>query len=458
MSAQMQHVSLARELADWCRRLTVADDVAERSQMLLADFLACMLGGLDEPVSRSTLRALGPDRSAQSIAWIMGTSGHALELDDTHEESSLHAGTVIWPTVLALAPGCGASCDDALRAAVVGYDVASFLGTLAGAQATYEHGFHPTGVYGAVGAAAAAGCLLNLDEEALVSAMGIACSLAGGTLAFLADGSWTKPMHAGAAAAHGIRAARLAESGFRGPASALDGAAGLAWAFAGRRIARDSIALPAFGDGMRDTGIKLYPCCRYIHGLLDLLRPDVVGVLDPATIDRITCTVLSGGFLLVASPAADKVEVSNQVAAQFSAPFGAALMLTRHSATLREYRDASVLGPALRPLMERVQCVTSDELDRAYPAKWGAAVSITLRDGSHIERSTPFMRGSPHAPLDWDGLQQKMADLIGASRAADVMRNARSFNGSQAAGDQPAVSMAYDATLARSFISVSCET
>ncbi|MES2179999.1 MAG: MmgE/PrpD family protein [Gemmatimonadota bacterium] len=431
MSAQLQG-SLARELAGWCRRLTVADDVAERGQMLLADFTACMLGGLDEPVSRSTMRALGPDRGAESTAWIMGTSGHALELDDTHEESSLHAGTVIWPTVLALAPECGASCTDALRAAVVGYDVTSFLGKLAGAKATYEHGFHPTGVYGAVGAAAAAGCLLNLDEDALVSAMGIACSLASGTLAFLADGSWTKPMHAGAAAAHGIRAARLAQEGFHGPESALDGAAGLTWAFAGQRIERDALALPAFGSGIRETSIKLYPCCRYNHGLLDLLRPESVGVLDPSTIERITCTVLSGGFLLVASPAADKVVVSNQVAAQFSAPFGAALMLTRHSATLREYRQASVLGPELRPLMERVECVTSDELDRAYPGKWGAAISITLNDGRQIERSTPFMRGSPHAPLTWDGLQQKMADLIGASLAADVVRYARSFAGPQA--------------------------
>jgi 2-methylcitrate dehydratase PrpD len=86
--------------------------------------------------------------------------------------------------------------------------------------------------------------------------------------------------------------------------------------------------------------------------------------------------------------------------------------------------------------MERVECITSDELDRAYPAKWGAAVSITLRNGDQIERSTPFMRGSPHAPLTWDGLQEKMADLIGPSRAADEVRNARSFTGSQSVRNQ----------------------
>lgn len=441
--------TLSARFAHWAHHTQpLSSAVTERAQMLLADFVACAARGAEEPPSRAAAMALCAGRSsgdalgsecglvldAETTAFLNGMSGHSIELDDTHEEGSLHAGTVVWPAVLALADEGGAACDKVLHAATAGYDVMCHLGVLAGGQTLYERGFHPTGICGVVGATVGAGIMLDLDERQLTSAMGIAASFASGTLAFLDDGGWTKPLHAGAAATHGIRAARMAQHGFQGPESGLDGRFGMLWAFAGSAGAADDVALPPVGSGILESSVKLHPCCRYIHGVLDLLLAlSAEESLDVERIKRITCTVLSGGFALVAAPADEKVNVSNQVEAQFSLPYAAALLLTRGEATLDGFRRASELAPSLRPLMERVECVTSPELDRAYPARWGAAVSIEFTDGRTLERATPHMRGSPAAPLGWTELEQKIAGLLDPGEAADLIRAARRFSGTDAA-------------------------
>src|SRR4030095_15427214 len=63
----------------------------------------------------------------------------------------------------------------------------------------------------------------GLDREKLAWAQGIALSLASGTMQPMQDGTWTKRLHPGAAAASGITAAALSEGGFTGPAQAYEG-------------------------------------------------------------------------------------------------------------------------------------------------------------------------------------------------------------------------------------------
>ncbi|MYF85084.1 MAG: MmgE/PrpD family protein, partial [Rhodospirillaceae bacterium] len=64
---------------------------------------------------------------------------------------------------------------------------------------------------------------MGLDGAAIANAFGLAGSMAGGLMAFVADGSWSKWLHAGWAAHGGIVAAQMAAEGFRGPAGVLDG-------------------------------------------------------------------------------------------------------------------------------------------------------------------------------------------------------------------------------------------
>src|SRR5256885_15583742 len=77
----------------------------------------------------------------------------------------------------------------------------------------------------------AAGRLLGLNPETLTRAMGIAGTLASGSLEYLADGSWTKRLNPGWAGHAGITAAELARAGFSGPSSVFEGRLGVLHAY-----------------------------------------------------------------------------------------------------------------------------------------------------------------------------------------------------------------------------------
>ncbi len=343
---------------------------------------------------------------------------------------------MIWTTLLAVAgtpgpagaPAAPATTAAVLDSAVTGYQVMASLGELLGPAELYRQGLHPTAVCGVFGAAAAAGRLAGLDPAALRAAFGIALSMSAGSMAYLSDGAWTKRFHSGSAAAGGILAAELAAAGFTGPADAFGDSYGLMHIYGGIRpqaraeaVLAHAAALPA----VHETSVKFHPCCRYMHGVMDLLAAyrSEGGRIDAVT--RIDCGVLSGGMGLVGEPAERKRTVANMVDAQFSMPFGAALTLTRGSSSLADFQNAGRLAPQLQPLMDKTWMHTSAELDAAYPAQWGAEVTLAFADGETVELRTPAFRGSPGWPAAQGEVEAKAAGLLGEAAAGAVRGRGR---------------------------------
>lgn len=411
---------------------------------LFFDYLTVAGGGiaLDSSVAarRSVLLTASPDSgrsvrvlgttcfgSAEDAALVAGVTSHGLELDDTHEEGSMHPGVVIFPAILSIGPDEGAIWGTAMRAAIVGYDVMCAVGVLAGADETYGRGFHPTGVSGALGAAAACAVVLGLDEDRTAMALALAANITAGSLEFLSDGSWTKRLNAGNAAAAGIRAARLAAAGFRGPLTAIEGRDGFLVQYARGNAGRE-LGL-AFGRGASETSIKFYPCCRYMHGGIDLLRDihrDVPNVASRAT--RVEVGVIQAGATLVANPPERKLVIETPVDAQFSMPFGAAVALASGRADLEQFSMAPAVAVGVADLMARVECVRSDALEAAFPAQWQAEVRVTLDDGSVIERSEIAFRGSPTNPASDEELRNKAGGLVGEEIADRVWEGVFDFS------------------------------
>ena len=79
------------------------------------------------------------------------------EIDDVHQDASLHPGIVVVPAALAMAEEHGASGRQLLTALVAGYDVVVRVARAAGVS-HYAH-WHTTGTCGTFGAAAAAGSI-----------------------------------------------------------------------------------------------------------------------------------------------------------------------------------------------------------------------------------------------------------------------------------------------------------
>jgi 2-methylcitrate dehydratase PrpD len=307
-----------------------------------------------------------------------------------------------------MADRSGATLDEVLDAGIAGYDAMCQLGEELDPPTVYASGFHPTGVCGPIGAAVGVARLLGLDDATTTRAMLLATSMSGGLLTFLDGGGATKPLQAGHSAAAGIQAALLAADGYAGP----DEEAGM------RRFRAafgDGAELGSRGDrdpghGVRETSIKLYSSCRYMHGCIDLL---LEAAIPTERIERVECAVLRGGWDLVADPIEAKRRPASSVEAQFSMPFGAAAAIALGGLTLDDIDRAATLAPSLHDLMDRVECVHDAALDEAYPAQWGAAVRIVTRDGETLERREDAFLGSAGNPASLEVVQAKLEALAG---------------------------------------------
>src|SRR5579863_6825319 len=421
------------DLAHFCATLRaeqLSTDKRARVRYLLLDHLAVTLRGSLLPSSQvaySMLESIAAIRNESSAtifgrqeraeaswaAFANGVAAHGLEMDDVENASSLHPGVVVMPAALALAEQLGSTPADFYASAIAGYEVTLRVGAALNPASAYERGFHPTAVCGALGAAAASARLLGLSPAQTNSALGIAGSMAAGSMAYLHDGAWTKRLHPGWACHAGITAARLAASGFVGPSAILESRYGFLHAYSSASDIEQLERKPGDELAIMRVSLKPYACCRYMHGPIDCLF-DITRrhQIDPRHIARISCGVLTGGRGLIADPIEQKRQASNIVEAQFSMPYGAAIALLTGKAGLSVFTDEWIHHPAIRELMQKVDCYTSPELDDYYPAEWRASASITMDNGTQYHAHVRYALGDPHNPLSWEQLEARFHELV----------------------------------------------
>lgn len=419
-------MTISGDLAAWAlglRREDLPDDVAAAARRHLLDGLgtaiaaarsgaatpavtvAAGLGGPEE----STLLGRGMQVSAPAAALATGTLVHALDFDDTHAGGLVHATAVVLPALLAVGEQVGADPDEALVAAVVGYEAVC---RIAGAapHAFHGRGLHATSVCGVLAAALVAARLTGLDHATAVNALGIAGSQAGGLLEFLSTGSSTKQLHPGLAAQAGILAARLAAAGADGPDSVLEGERGLYAALADGH-ADPALVTADLGTRWETTRITLkpYPACQLMHAALDAGRQ--VLPVDPAAITGIAVEVHPDSAAIVCTP--DKVDPRTAYDAKFSLPWSLAALLTDGGVTVGTYAPDSLGRADVRALATRVRVTEVPDAGVAGDAP--SRVVVELADGrtrsGHVDRSAG-------AALD-----AKLAGNVGsAAAAADLTR------------------------------------
>src|SRR5882724_8074176 len=234
MASELPKVSVAEHLANRIAALDAAAlpaAVRGKCEDLLIDVVGLCVTARNEDYVKAALAgwdddgpciAIGHARrmSAAGAAFVNGTAAHGEDFDDTFEGGPVHAGAVIVPAVLAACERHNPDGPSALLGIAVGVETICRLSVVV-PKAVHKAGFHPTAVFGAMAAAAAVGAALKLERRQLVDALGIVGSMAGGIIEYLAEGTWTKRMHAGWAAQSGLRAALLARAGFTGPRTVL---------------------------------------------------------------------------------------------------------------------------------------------------------------------------------------------------------------------------------------------
>jgi len=361
------------------------------------DYVGSALAGCDDD---GPCTAIGHRRTlnAAGAAFVNGTAAHGEDFDDTFEGGPVHAGAVIVPAVLAACERHHPDGRMALVGIAVGTEVLCRL-SLVVPKAVHKAGFHPTAIFGAIGAAAGVGTALGLDARQIVDALGIAGSMAGGIIEYLAEGAWTKRLHAGWAAQSGIRAALLARAGFVGPRTVLEGVHGLFHGFA-HTTRGDYEALT--GDfGMRwvtDTlAFKPYPCGTMAQPYIDCARRFAAGGVKAEYIQEIVCEVAEGTVHRLWEPLTSKQRPPNGYAAKFATPYLIAAGFVHGGVGLGAFTDSAIRDPRVLALAAKIKFVIDPQ--NPYPNNYTGHIRVTLKDGSVIEERQPHLRGGAKEPL-----------------------------------------------------------
>lgn len=420
-------IALTAELGKFVSGLRYRDIPTEAVDVIHAGFADCvgvMIVGAREPAPRILMSILAPSgdeatvivdgtrASALDAAWINATAGHALDYDDVALRG--HPSVVVVPAILAEAESIGATGEQMVAAYAAGYEVWADL-VWRDPDHHHKKGWHPTGIFGAIAAAAACASLRGLDPVQAAHAIGIgACQSAGLVVNF---GAMAKPFQAGRAAHAGVTAARLAEKGFTAALDSLEHPPGFlaAVSLAGRFDAdTPTKAGMQWRLPIDRLSIKKYPLCFAVHcaldGMFDLIKANKVEVRNVArvivTVNRRHCVVLRNHAPQTA------------LEAKFSMEFAMACALIAGCAGLQQLQDDFVLRPDVQDLMRRVEIVPDEE----DPARPGFALNdrviIDTTDGRRLDSGRlTKIRGGPDLPLRRDELWQKFDDCCKAGDA-----------------------------------------
>ncbi|SDR80332.1 MmgE/PrpD family protein [Bradyrhizobium canariense] len=361
------------------------------------DYIKSALAGCDDD---GPCTAIGHTRrlTASGAAFVNGTAAHGEDFDDTFEGGPVHAGAVIVPAVLAACERHNPDGRMALVGIAVGTEVLCRL-SLVVPKAVHKAGFHPTAIFGAMGAAAGVGAALGLDAKQIVDALGIAGSMAGGIIEYLAEGAWTKRLHAGWAAQSGLRAALLARGGFVGPRTVFEGVHGLFHGFAHTTQGDYDALTGDFGTRwVTDTlAFKPYPCGTMAQPYIDCARRLAARGIKPEDVAEIVCEVAEGTVHRLWEPLADKQRPRNGYAAKFAVPYLLATGFVHGGVGLGAFTEAAISDISVLALAAKVKFVIDP--DNPYPNNYTGHIKATMKDGSVIEERQPYLRGGAQEPL-----------------------------------------------------------
>src|SRR5438094_9109313 len=339
--------------------------------------------GRTGPGGASRILGRGSAVQAPAAALANGALAHAFELDAlTRPGAGAHPGATVLPPALAGAQQASANAGGrALIAALVaGNEVMIRIGRATG-HTNEARGFHAPGNTGPFGAAVACGHLLGLDAGKMTNAIGIAGSLAGGLLEFAkGDGGTVKRLHLGRASEAGVLAASLADAGFAGPKTVLEGQFGFLRVFCTefdenqltQGLGQEFVTL--------STVLKRYPVHATAHAAVRAVR-DLQAEHGFAGSDVEGVTVTGNQRMVERHAIAEPADL---MLAQYSIPFCVALALFREARDPESYDESALNDPQIRSLTRRVKL--GPEAARGRHGAIGSTVTVTLADGRHFER------------------------------------------------------------------------
>ena len=394
-----------RQLCEWATTFSareLPESVQRRAASVLADDIAAMLAGADEPeVRRYRERVLGRPTMAESTVFAAGLpradrmqaaslnafAGTWCELDEGFRLAICHAGIYVLPALLAEASAEGLRVADVRRALALAYEVVTRL-----AMATR----HPTPVihghalWAAVGAAAGLVLARHGDADTLFRAITAAATTASlGPRRHLAEGVLIRNGWAAAGAVNGMQCADWADAGVGGSGSGIPA---IHRDILGATLAPEALNAHLGSRWSILSGYqKVHACCQHGHAAVEAAL-DLVPGLD---LDRIARIDVATHPLALTLP---NPEPATTLGAKFSLPHMVAAALVYGHAGASAFSSASLEDPRVRALRQLVRLQPWTGPLQA-PHDRPARITLVLHDGSRRTAECLSSLGSPDRPL-----------------------------------------------------------
>ena len=346
---------------------------------------------------QSSVVGWGYKTNPPAAAFANGVFGHCLDYEiqgfpPTHGTSSC------LPAALALAELHHVPGSRVITAYVLGWEIQGRL-RAASAPATAA-GYHPPGLVGPLGGAAAAAKTVGLGADQTLMALGIAASRTGGLTAN--TGTMVKSTHPGNAARMGAEAAILAGMGYTASDEVLESPVGYAAAIFGGEFNWD-VAIGGLGSSWRliDPGfdIKRFPAQVYMQNAIEAaLNLREQNGLDPSDIEHVTIRRRGRGH-------SGPVPRSG-LDGKFSVEYCAAAALLDGHVGIDTFTDARRFSPDMEEMLGRMS------VEPEGPESGATLATALLKNGTTISAECSAFTGSAANPMSRDQLLAKARDCF----------------------------------------------
>ena len=348
-----------------------------------------------------------------NAAFVNGVSSHIFDYDDTHLKTIIHPAGPVASAILAYSEMKPNSGREFLNALVLGIETECRIGNSVYPN-HYNVGWHITGTTGVFGAAAAVGKLMDLSEQQMIWALGLAASQPVGLRESF--GSMNKSFNPGRAAANGLFAAILASKNFTSSDAMIEAKRG--WA---NTVSTKQDYHEILGDlGERYEAAlntyKPFACGIVMHPAIDAaiqlrnengLKADQIRAIDI----RVNPLVLE-----LTGKKTPKIGLEGK----FSIYHAVAVAIVEGAAGEKQFSDRAVNDPAIVGLRGKVNPITDPAIKPEQ-----VEMTITLNDGRALSRRIEHAIGSFERPMSDADLERKFLDLadgiIPAAQARKVM-------------------------------------
>jgi len=419
--------------------------VIARTALILADCIGAIAGGAAEPEMIALQVGAGNSTGAVIIgtglrtdpgraAFLNGTAGTVLEMDEGNQFCKGHPGMHTVPAALAFASSTPVSGQDLLAAIAIGYEV----GARVGIATRLRPAMHPHGTWGTIAAAVAVARLAGRDAAGMRQAMNMAASFCLATSRrTMLEGGTVRNAYAGISGQLGLTTHDLLSAGFEGDRDGVGQVFG--------KVVSDTFDTAAMVESLgarwevTRNYFKMHSCCRYNHATLDALAMIVArdGAPDLGLIARVEVDTYALAVEL------DDPAPRNTLAAKFSVPFAVATALVNGTTGVDSFTAPNLGNRAILALAAKVVLRENKAMSAALPHKRPARVTLVFADGRRAMAETQTNRGDWANPYPEPEIRAKYLSLT--TRVWDEAAAAAIWDAILASAEAPKAATLLDA-------------